>query len=124
MALDNLYNSGAILADEYDYLKSIIQDVNDELEIEGQASEETSKKIEDLTTKAARYAQALENVDEKTLIKGADNIDVATKSQINADQIKQRRLEEGQDLINNTDRQQQVKEILDTVNAIQQLTFA
>ena len=124
MALDDLYNSGVLVTDEYDYLKTVLQDVNNELEIDGQASKETAEKVEQLTTKAARLAEAFKNVDGKTLAKGADNIDIATRSQINANQIKEQRTKEGNDLIDNTDRQQQVKQILDAINAVQQLTFA
>ena len=128
IALNQLYNTGVVSDEMFDNMEAAVQKVRVELEQSGKATDQTEKELNELISVIARFSKTAEGMDanqlKKMLLGGADEVQrkQATRD-FNQTQVNRAETDanEGEANINS---QQQVKEILDTLNAVQQLTFA
>ena len=127
-ALEQLYNTGVIGDDMFNDMKSAIAKVVVDLEESGQATDQTEQELNELIATMGRFVKMAENMDtnqlKKTLLNGAEEVQKKqTTRDFNQTQV-DRADENAQESQQNISNQQNIKEILDTFNAVQQLTFA
>lgn len=127
-ALEQLYNTGVIGDDMFNDMKTAIAKVVVDLEESGQATDQTEQELNELIATMGRFVKMAENMDanqlKKTLLNGAEEVQKKqTTRDFNQTQV-DRADENAQESQQNISNQQNIKEILDTFNAVQQLTFA
>jgi hypothetical protein len=127
-ALEQLYNTGVIGDDMFNDMKTAIAKVVVDLEESGQATDQTEQELNELIATMGRFVKMAENMDanqlKKTLLNGAEEVQKKqTTRDFNQTQV-DRADENAQESQQNINNQQNIKEILDTFNAVQQLTFA
>jgi hypothetical protein len=127
-ALEQLYNTGVISDDMFNDMKTAIAKVVVDLEESGQATDQTEQELNELIATMGRFVKMAENMDanqlKKTLLNGTEEVQKKqTTRDFNQTQV-DRADENAQESQQNISNQQNIKEILDTFNAVQQLTFA
>lgn len=128
IALEQLYNTGVISDEMFENMRVAIEQTVEALKDDGEITEQTEKQLNDLIAAMARFSNMAENTDanqlKKMLLGGVDEF----RKKENAVAFNQTQVNRAETDANeskaNIDSQQNIKDILDVLNAVQQLTFA
>lgn len=131
LAGDKLAEFDALNVASDDMIESILSDLTSlegKIRANGGASDEAEKEIAELISMIGRLGKSAKDMSpqafKQAMLGGGDVVD-KKKSNVDFAQTQTNRAEENAlDAQKNIDSQQQIKGILDTVNAVQQLTFA
>ena len=128
IALEQLYNTGVVSDEMFENMKVAIEQTVEALKEDGEITGQTEKQLNDLISAMARFANMAENMDanqlKKMLLGGLDEYK-KKESAVAFNQSQRNRAEENANKgKENIDSQQQIKSILDTANAVQQLIFS
>ena len=124
--LQEMFEQGIIGTDRFNLMANALEDLKENA---GTIStDEAEKEINQLVNAVVRFAQTAENIDptllKKILLGGLDEAQKAANN-VDFNQAQANRAEKNAlDRQKSINDQQQIKGILDTVNAVQQLTFS